>query len=171
MAYGTIVLQKADLQKADLYSNTSTINIQHSRIQYLNIENDSGDTNLLDNQLRYWRYYSKAGDLNAFVGKIQGIWELNSRWGDIRVGTKKWHTNLLLDLHSDTGTVMASSKKKPWKKTIPEALTEHDLLLLEGRGENMLLIDSEQAISHWYGEFAAIIKRLHGADLFYVIGS
>lgn len=143
VAYGTIVLQKADLQKADLYSNTSTIDIQHSRIQYLNIENDSGDTNLLDNQLRYWRYYSKAGDLNALVGKIQGIWELNSRWGDIRVGTKKWHTNLLLDLHSDTGTVMASSKKKPWKKTIPEALTEHDLLLLEGRGENMLLIDSE----------------------------
>lgn len=144
VAYGTIALQKADLQKADLYSNTSTIDIQRSRIQYLNIENTNGDTNLLDNQLRYWKYYSKAGDLNALVGKIQGIWELNSRWGDIHVGTKKWHTNLLLDLHSDTGTVTASSKKKPWKKTIPEALTDHDLLLLEGRGENMLLIDSEE---------------------------
>ncbi len=143
VAYGTIALQKADLQRADLYSNTSTIDIQRSRIQYLNIENINGDTNLLDNQLRYWRYDSKTGDLNALVRKIQGIWELNSRWGDIYVGTKKWHTNLLLDLHSDTGTVTASSKKKPWKKTIPEALTDHDLLLLEGRGENMLLINSE----------------------------
>lgn len=143
VAYGAIALQKADLQKADLYSNTSTIDIQRSRIQYLNIENTNGHTNLLDNQLRYWKYYSKAGDLNAFVGKIQGVWELNSRWGDIYVGTKKWHTNLLLDLHSDTGMVTASSKKKPWKKTIPEALTAHDLLLLEGRGENMLLINSE----------------------------
>lgn len=143
VAYGTITLQKADLQRADLYSNTSTIDIQRSRIQYLNIENINGDTNLLDNQLRYWRYDSKTGDLNALVRKIQGIWELNSRWGDIYVGTKKWHTNLLLDLHSDSGMVTASSKKKPWKKTIPEALTDHDLLLLEGRGENMLLINSE----------------------------
>lgn len=144
VAYGTIALHKADLQKADLYSNTSAIEIQRSRIQYLNIENLHGDTDLLDNRLRYWRYDSKSGDLNALAGKIQGVWELHSRWGDIHVGTKKWHTNLLLDLHSDTGTVTASSKKKPWKKTIPAALSEHGLLLLEGRGENMLLIDSEE---------------------------
>lgn len=143
VAYGSIGLQKADVQRADLYSNTSAIDIGRSRIQYLNIENLSGDTALLDSQVGYWRYVSKSGDLDARMRKIQGIWELQSRWGDIHVGIKKWRDNVLLDLHSDDGTVTASSKKKPWKKTIPAALTEHDLLLLEGRGENMLLIDSE----------------------------
>ena len=143
VAYGSIALQKADVQRADLYSNTSAIDIGRSRIQYLNIENLSGDTTLLDNRVGYWKYVSKSGDLDARMRKIQGIWELHSRWGDIHVGVKKWRDNVLLDLHSDDGTVTASSKKKPWKKTIPAALTEHDLLLLEGRGENMLLVDSE----------------------------
>lgn len=143
VAYGSIGLQKADVQRADLYSNTSAIDIRRSRIQYLNIENLNGDTTLLDNRVGYWKYASRSGDLDARMRKIQGIWELHSRWGHIHVGIKKWRDNVLLDLHSDDGTVTASSKKKPWKKTIPAALTAHDLLLLEGRGENMLLVDSE----------------------------
>ena len=49
-----------------------------------------------------------------------------------------------LDLHTDSGVLTASSKKKPWKKTIPTALTEQDLLLLEGRGENILSVTSEE---------------------------
>ncbi|MGM9525408.1 MAG: DUF4097 family beta strand repeat-containing protein [Peptococcaceae bacterium] len=144
VAYGSIYVYKADLQKADLFSNTSDIDIQRSRIHYLNIENQAGDTTLLDNTLRYWSYTSKSGDLDALAGKINGIWELSSQRGDIHIGTKKWHTNLLLDLHTDAGTITASSKKKPWKETIPDALTQHDLLLLEGRGENMLLVESQE---------------------------
>lgn len=143
VAYGSIYVYKADIQRANLISDTSDISIERSRIHYLNIENQSGDTSLLDNDLRYWNYYSKSGDLEALTSKILGVWELESQRGDIHVGTRKWqYTNLLLDLHSDEGTVAASSKKKPWKKTIPEALTEHDLLLMEGHGENMLYINS-----------------------------
>ena len=138
VAYGSIDLYRADLQKAELLSNTSKIKVNRSRIHHLDIENRDGDTNLLDNELRYWRYHSKSGDLEALTSKIKGIWELSSEWGDIHVGTKKWTDNLLLDLHTGSGVLTASSKKKPWKKTIPTALTEQDLLLLEGRGENIL---------------------------------
>ena len=93
--------------------------------------------------MKYWNYYSKSGNLEALTSRINGVWELKSRSGDIHVGTRKWqHTNLLLDIHTDQGMITASSKKKPWKKTIPEALTEHELLLLEGKGENMLYVDS-----------------------------
>lgn len=150
VTYGSIALQRADLQKALLISNTSDIDISRSRIHYLNINNQYGNTALLANKLRYCNYHSVAGDLDVQTRKLNGIWELSSERGDIHVGTKKWYQttlgqyNLLLDLHSDTGTVTASSKKKPWKKTIPAALTEHDLLLLEGRGENMLLVHSEE---------------------------
>ncbi len=144
VAYGSIELYKADLQKAELQSNTSTIDITRSRIHHLDIENMDGDTNLLDNELRYWRYHSRSGDLEALTSKIKGIWELSSEWGDIHVGTKKWTDNLLLDLHTDRGVLTASSKRKPWKKRIPTALTEQDLLLLEGRGENILSVNSEE---------------------------
>ncbi len=144
VAYGSIYVHKADLQRMNLISDTSDISIERSRIHYLNIENNAGDTHLLDNNLQYWNYYSKSGNLDALTSKITGVWELKSQRGDIHVGTRKWqHTNLLLDLHTDKGTITASSKKKPWKKTIPEALTEHDLLLLEGRGENMLYVNSQ----------------------------
>lgn len=144
VAYGTLLLSKADLQKADLYSNTSFIDVKRSRIHYLTIQNKEGDTNLLDNQLRYWQYNSVSGDLEVLTRKITGIWELDSERGDMHIGTKKWHENLLIDLHSNQGTIYASSKKKPWKKTIPAALTEHNLQLLEGHGENMLLVNSEE---------------------------
>lgn len=144
VAYGSIYVHKADLQRMNLVSDTSDISIERSRIHYLNIENQSGNTSLLDNKLKYWNYYSKSGNLDALTSRITGVWELESCKGDIHVGTRKWqHTNLLLDLHTDKGIITASSKKKPWKKTIPEVLTEHNLLLLEGRGENMLYIDSE----------------------------
>ena len=144
VAYGSIYVYKADMQRASLMSDTSDIRIERSRIHYLNIENHTGDTSLLDNTMQYWNYYSKSGDLEALTNKITGVWELESQRGDIHVGTRKWqHTNLLLNLHTDKGTITASSKKKPWKKTIPEALTEHNLLLLEGRGENMLYINSQ----------------------------
>ncbi len=143
VAYGSIYLYKADLQRAELISDTSDISVERSRIHYLNIENQSGDTHLLDNKLCYWNYYSKSGDLEALTSKILGVWELKSQRGDIHVGTRKWpYTDLLLDLYTEKGNVTASSKKKPWKKTIPEALTEHELLLMEGHGENMLYIDS-----------------------------
>jgi hypothetical protein len=144
VAYGSILLQKADLQKADLLSNTSEITVQRSRISYLDIENQAGDTKLLQNQLRYWKYTSRWGNLDAQTQKISGIWELNSRWGNIHIDTKKWHNNLLLDLHSDKGIITASSKQKPWKKTIPRTLTAHDLLLLEGHGDNILYVRSEE---------------------------
>lgn len=143
VAYGTLLLQRADLQRANLYSNTSNISVNKSRIHYLTIQNKEGDTVLFDNKLRYWQYHSIAGDLEVFARKISGIWELNSERGDLHIGTKKWHQNLLLDLHSDQGIVNVSSKKKPWKKTIPAALTDHNLQLLEGHGENMLLVKSE----------------------------
>ena len=144
VAYGSISVYKADLQRANLVSNTSDISVERSRIHYLNIENIAGDTNLLDNTMQYWKYYSVSGNLDARTSQICGIWELESLRGNIHVGTRKWqHTNLLLDFHTDQGTITASSKKKPWKNTIPEALTPHDLLLLEGHGEHMLCINSK----------------------------
>ena len=82
--------------------------------------------------------------MEALTSKIKGIGELSSEWGDIHVGTKKWTDNLLLDLHTDRGVLTASSKRKPWKKRIPTALTEQDLLLLEGRGENILSVNSAE---------------------------
>ena len=72
------------MQKAELQSNTSTIDITRSRIHHLDIENRDGDTNLLDNELRYWRYHSRSGDLEALTSKIKGIWELSSEWGAIQ---------------------------------------------------------------------------------------
>lgn len=144
IAYGSIFVYKADLQRANLVSSTSDISVERSRIHYLNIENKTGDTSLLGNTMKYWNYYSKSGNLDVLTNKITGIWELESLRGNIHVGTRKWqYTNLLLDLHTDQGTITASSKKKPWKNTIPETLTPHDLLLLEGRGEHMLCINSK----------------------------
>lgn len=142
-AYGEIALYKADFQRAQLLSETSGIHVERSRVHYLDIENKSGDTFLFDNRLRYIRYSGISGEFQAFTDKIKGIWELSSDRGDIYVGTRKWHNNLLLQLYSEDGSVTASSKTKPWKETIPAALTAHELILLEGRGENMLCINSQ----------------------------
>ncbi len=142
-AYGDIALYKADFQRAQLDSETADISVKRSRIHHLEIENQSGNTALFDNQLRYIRYCSVSGAFEAFTDKIKGIWELSSNRGDIYVGTRKWHDNLLLQLSSETGTVKAYSKTKPWEETIPDALTDHGLILLEGRGENMLCAVSQ----------------------------
>lgn len=144
VAYGSISLYKANMQRANLISEESAVRVEHSQIHYLNIENTLGDTSLLDNTMQYWNYRSKSGNLEVLTNKIAGVWELSSQHGDISIGTRIWqHTNLLLDFYTKDGTITASSKKKPWKKTIPEALTEHSLLLLEGKGENMLYINSQ----------------------------
>jgi len=139
-AYGDIQLHRTDIQRAQLESETADVTVERSRVQHLEIQNASGDTRLFDNRLGYIRYCSTSGAFEAFTDKIKGIWELSSDRGDIYVGTRKWHENLLLQLGSETGTVTANSKEKPWKETIPEALSAHELILLEGRGENMLCI-------------------------------
>ncbi len=142
-AYGDIALYKSDFQRAVLRSDTSDISVERSRVQYLDIYNISGHTRLFDNQLQYCRHESISGDFEAFTNKIKGIWELSSVDGDLYVGTRKWHDNLLLQLYSEDGTVTASANRKPWEETIPAALTEHRLILLEGRGEHMLCADTE----------------------------
>ena len=142
-AYGDIQLHRTDFQRAQLESETADVSVERSRVQHLEIRNASGDTRLFDNQLGYIRYCSTSGAFEAFTDKIKGIWELSSDEGNIYIGTRKWHNNLLLQLSSDEGTVKAFSKTKPWKETISEALTEHELILLEGRGEHMLCADSQ----------------------------
>ncbi len=141
-SYGDIALYNTDFQRAQLASETADVYIERSRIHHLEIQNLSGNTKLFDNQFRYVGYCSTSGTFKALTDKIKGIWELSSDRGDIYVGTRKWHENLLLQLYSKTGTVAAYSKTKPWKETLPEALTEHELILLEGRGENMLCVTS-----------------------------
>lgn len=140
--YGNIQLQKADVQCANLEGNTSDITIIRSRVQQLCVNTISGDTTLYDNQIRVWEYASQSGNLDVQTGQLDGIWNIVNEEGDIHIGTRRWNRNLMLDLHSDSGKVNVQSKKKPWKKTIPAALTEHDLQLLEGRGEHMLLVES-----------------------------
>ena len=142
-AYGAIALHKTEFQRASLFGDTSDITVERSRVHHLEIATSSGDTRLFDNQLRYIRYTGGSGRFEAFTDKINGIWELESDSGDIYVGTRKWHQNLLLQLESKKGVVLASGDKDPWAETIPEALTEHGLMLLEGRGENMLCAASE----------------------------
>lgn len=142
--YGSIGLYKTTLQRAELRGKTSSIDVERSRVNYLQIASETGDTRLFDNKLRYWRYQSGTGDLEALMPSLSGIGELESRRGDIHVGVRRWSRNLLLDLSSEHGTVTASSKQKPWKKTIPAALTAHSLRLMEGRGENMLLVTSAE---------------------------
>ena len=142
-AYGAIALYKAEFQRGLLFGDTSDITVERSRVHHLEIATSSGDTLLFDNQLRYIRYTGGSGYFEAFTDKINGIWELESDSGDIYVGTRKWHQNLLLQLESKEGVVLASGDKDPWAETIPEALTEHGLMLLEGRGENMLCAASE----------------------------
>lgn len=145
-AYGEIALHKANFQRASLKSDTSDISVQQSRVHYLQINTLSGDTFLFDNQLRYWNYESISGNLKVLTNKINGIWELSSERGTLYVGTRKWHQNLLMQLSSESGTIYASSNKKPWKETIPEALAlsedTHELILLEGRGENQLCMST-----------------------------
>lgn len=143
VAYGSLLMKKADLQQAEFYSNTADISIERSRIHYLTVDNEKGDTKLFDTKTAYCKCYSNKGDTEVLTGKIKGIVELVSKKGDIHVGTKKWDQNLLINLASERGKVSASSKKKPWKKTIPDAIKKHELILLEGRGENMLLVKSE----------------------------
>ncbi len=142
VTYGSIKLDHTTLQRATLWGRTSAIDVERSRIQRLRIENETGDTRLFDNKLRYWSYTGGSGDLEALARSVAGIWELESDKGDIHVGVRRWNRNLLLDLESAQGTVTASSNKKPWRKTIPAALTRHGLQLMEGRGENMLLAES-----------------------------
>ena len=141
--YGAIALYKTDIQRATLSSDNSDIRVERSRVHHLEVQTMSGDTCLFDNQLRYIRYASLSGDLEALTDSMKGIWELSSDSGDIFVGTRKWHQNLMLQLSSEKGRVFASSPTKPWKETIPEVLTEHTLILLEGRGENMLCATSQ----------------------------
>lgn len=140
--YGSILLHQADFQRAQLVSDTSDISVRESRVYQLDIQNASGDTSLFDNELHHIRYTGGSGNFDALTNKINGIWELSSDRGDMHVGTRKWHENLLLQLYSEEGRIQASSKEKPWKETIPEALTAHSLILLEGRGENMLCATS-----------------------------
>lgn len=142
-AYGDIALYKTDFQRAVLTGDTSNISVERSRVHHLNIETNSGDVFLFDSQFRYVKCASISGDFEALTNKINGIWALSTDRGDVHVGTRKWHQNLLLQLYSENGTVTASSKKKPWKETIPEAITAHELILLEGRGENQLCITSQ----------------------------
>lgn len=140
--YGDIVLNHTNVQRATLCSETSDITIERSRIQYLETNTGSGDTYLLDNELRYWNYKSLSGTVEAFTDRINGIWDLSSDCGNIHIGTRKWGRNLLLQLSSKSGTVVASSKETPWDEIIPESLEQHKLILLEGRGENMLCVES-----------------------------
>jgi len=142
-AYGAIALYHTDFQRATLSSETSGIHIERSRVHHLEIQNDHGDTYLFDNQLRYIRYLGNSGEFRALTDKIKGIWELSSDDGNIYIGTRKWHDNLMLQLHSEEGEIIVNSKTKPWKETIPNALTAHELILLEGRGEHMLCADSQ----------------------------
>ena len=142
-AYGAIALYKTEFQRASLFGDTSNITVERSRVHHLEIQTSSGDTRLFDNQLRYIRYTGGSGRFEAFTDKINGIWELGSDSGDIYVGTRKWHQNLLLQLESKEGVVLASAETEPWAETIPKALAEHELILLEGRGENMLCADTE----------------------------
>ncbi len=143
VAYGDISLYKSDFQRAALRSDTSDISVERSRVQFLDIDNISGDTRLFDNQLKYCRHKSISGDFETLTNKIKGIWELSSVEGDLYVGTRKWHDNLFLQLYSEDGIVTASANRKPWEETIPAALTEHRLILLEGRGEHMLCADTK----------------------------
>ena len=142
-AYGNIALYKTDFQRAQLVGNTSDISIERSRVYAMNIQNMYGTTYLFDNELRHLQYQSSAGDFKALTNQIKGIWEVSSDRGDIYVGTRKWHENLLLQIYSKDGIITASSNTKPWKETIPETMTSHELVLLEGRGENQLCIDSQ----------------------------
>lgn len=148
VAYGNILVQKADVQRAKLAANTSDINIVRSRIHQLAVNNRSGNTTLYDNRVRVWTYAAQSGNLEVLTGRLDGIWELESEDGDIHVGTRRWNRNLLLDLHTDTGLLEVQCKKKPWKKTIPAAISEQNLQLLEGRGEHMLLITSKTGDIH-----------------------
>ena len=141
--YGAIALYKADFQRAALSGDTADINVERSRVHHLEIQTISGNTRLFDNQVRYISYAGISGTFEALTNKINGIWELSSLSGDIYVGTRKWHQNLLLQLESKDGIVSASSNKKPWEENIPDALTKHELILLEGRGENMLCAASQ----------------------------
>ena len=142
-AYGTIALYKADFQRAVLATATSDIAVERSRVHHLALQTDSGDVRLFDNTLRYIESMSVSGDLEVFTNKIKGIWDLSSDSGDIYVGIRKWHQNLLLQLESEDGIVRASANTKPWEETIPEVLAEHRLILLEGRGEHMLCVTTE----------------------------
>ena len=143
VAYGSILVQKADAQRAKMTANTSDVDIIRSRIHQLAVDNRSGNTTLYDNRVRVWNYASQSGSLEVLTGRLDGIWELASEDGDIHVGTRRWNRNLMLDLHTDAGTLDVQCKKKPWKKTIPAAMTGQNLQLLEGRGEHMLVIDSK----------------------------
>ena len=142
-AYGDMTLYKVELNRAALSGDTSHIDISRSSIHHLDIDNISGATTLLDNKLRYWNYNSASGDLEAFTNKIDGIWEIYSERGNVYIGTRKWHQNLLLQLYSKEGYVTASSDQKPWKETIASSLTQNELIVLEGRGENMLCVTSQ----------------------------
>ena len=143
VAYGSLVMRKADLQRAELSSNTADISVERSRIHYLTVKNQKGNTRVFDTKTEFCNCYNDRGDLEVITGNLKGIRELSSNKGDIHIGTKKWDQHLLVQLHTNSGKVTASSKKKPWKKTIPEAIRKNELILMEGRGENMLLVTSE----------------------------
>ena len=60
------------------------------------------------------------------------------------IGTKKWRQNLWLKTAQRYRDSYCLQQKETMEKNIPAALTEHDLQLIEGRGENMLLVYSKE---------------------------
>lgn len=140
---GSMVVRNVSAQKASFYSNTSNLDLQRNKIHYLTIDNEEGNTIVSDNELQYWKYYSLNGNLNLWAKTIKGIWELNSRWGDIHVGIRKQNHNLFMSLHSEETDIVVTSRKKKWQKRIAETLDKDTYELLEGGGKNMLLVTTK----------------------------
>lgn len=141
--HGEVVIKDAIVQQLQISSQNGAISLMDSSIGYFTVENQEGDTCLRNNRLQYYRYNSLFGNLTIWSKQIQGIWELDSRWGEITIGTKKIPRHLSIDAKTEKGLFRIDYDEKSWKAFLKQHMQEHSIKGVLGNGEQMLLMYSE----------------------------
>lgn len=149
LRHGSMQLQFAKLQTAELTGQDVDISVERCNIRYMITENDTGSTSLLGNTLPVWQFRGDSGDVQILTKNLKVIWDISTVSGDITIGTKTWsqellQNNLLLQLHSDNGLVKAASEKKPWKKLLQSSCKDHELILLQGIGSHIVKVETAE---------------------------
>lgn len=149
VTHGSATIQFSRFQTGDLWAKDADLTLERSRIRYLNTAVDTGKTYCMGNELPVWKHTGGTGSVEVLTKNLCAVWDLQTVAGDISIGTKQWSQgllsyNLLLELRSEKGMVTASSNKKYWKKHLAKVISEKELIMLEGFGDNILKVKTEQ---------------------------
>ena len=144
IAHGSILLEESSLDRLQIETTDSTVNLQDNKIIQFKLDNLAGESILYGNEIDYWLYDTLWGNLDVWSKNIKGNWQLHGRWGDIMVATKKQPNNLLLDVWSKKGVVEVGYNKDAWEDIMTNSWQDGHLQAKIGQGHNILMIENNE---------------------------